>query len=42
MQLSQVLSLTANDYVTVVISGQYIYGDADGRFDPYFSGYLIG
>ena len=37
-----VLSLSASDYITVVVGSEYVYTDASGRWDPVFQGYLIG
>jgi hypothetical protein len=37
-----VLSLSANDYITVVVGSEYVYTDATARWDPVFQGYLLG
>ena len=37
-----VLSLSASDYITVVVGSEYVYTDATARWDPVFQGYLLG
>ena len=37
-----VLSLSASDYITVVVGSEYVYTEATARWDPVFQGYLLG
>ena len=36
------IELTVGDYVIVNVTNNYIYGDTGGRYDPRFSGFLVG
>lgn len=36
------IQLAVNDYVTVFVSGKYIYRDTTGYYDPVFQGCLMG
>ena len=42
MACSGAIELTVGDYVIVNVTHNYIYADTGGRYDPRFSGFLVG
>ena len=42
MACSGAIELTVGDYVIVNVTNYYIYADTGGRYDPRFSGFLVG
>jgi len=39
---TDLIQLAVNDYIQVNVSGQYIYRDLTGNYDPVFQGHLVG
>jgi len=39
---ADLLSLSANDYITVVYGSEHAYFDNNNSYDPVFQGYLVG
>jgi len=39
---TEIMQLSANDYIQVNVGNKYIYTDASGYYNPVFHGYLIG
>ena len=39
---SGAIELTVGDYVIVNVTNNYVYADVSGRYDPRFSGFLVG
>ena len=39
---TDLIQLAVNDYIQVNVSGQYIYRDLTGYYDPVFQGHLVG
>ena len=39
---TDLIQLAVNDYIQVNITGQYIYRDTTGYYDPVFQGHLVG
>ena len=42
INISMAINLTANDRVRVFAATNYIYASAESKYDPHFSGYLVG
>ena len=39
---TEIMQLSANDYIQVNVQNKYIYNDASGYYNPVFHGHLIG